>query len=476
VLLGLAVLRTRSTRLAFLLVMNLVFYASATPWFVLVLLAPSLVDYVCAIRIEEAVEQRERRGWLLLSLISTLGILLYFKYAGFFVDSIAALFGVSSAPLALVVPLGISFFAFKTMSYTIDVYRGDLRACRNPWHYTMFVSFFPELVSGPIVRASVFLPQMDRSLHLSWRGTRIGAQMILLGLSKKLLVADRLAVFVDPVFGQPQLYSGATVLSAVVAYSLQIYCDFSGYTDMAIGLAKIIGFDLPENFHMPYLAASITEFWRRWHITLSQWLRDYLYIPLGGSRRGTLRTYVNLIVTMLLGGLWHGASWTFVLWGLFHGCGLAVHKMLTRHRPSLVVLPRPIRLVMGWAMTYTFVCAGWILFRSSSFSAAAMVFRKVAGMAPGGISWFYLPLWLLVPVVAAAHAFGYVAARQAERDTAIVGVGDGGKASGSHGARWGSWSVVPRYAFAGAIVVTLWVTLLFLFTPLHRSPFIYFQF
>src|SRR5205814_5433706 len=197
---------------------------------------------------------------------------------------------------------------------------------------------------------SVFLPQMRRSLELSWSHAKVGIPLVLLGVSKKLLVADRLAIFVDPVFRQPELFSGGTVASAVVAYSLQIYCDFSGYSDIAIGISRIIGFDLPENFNMPYIATSITEFWRRWHITLSQWLRDYLYIPLGGNRKGRRRTYINLTVTMLLGGLWHGAAWTFVVWGLLHGAGLAAHKLWTEHVSHG---RRPFHGIVGWLATYS---------------------------------------------------------------------------------------------------------------------------
>jgi alginate O-acetyltransferase complex protein AlgI len=225
-----------------------------------------------------------------LSIVVNLGVLVYFKYANFFIDTVASVLHVRTAPLDIVLPVGISFFTFKTMSYTIDVYRGRLRACRSWWRYAMFVSFFPELVAGPIVRASVLLPQMERPIRLDWHRTVSGMRIILLGVTKKMLIADRLSMYVDLVFAKPALYSPSAVLTAVISYSIQIYCDFSGYSDMAVGVARIIGFDLPANFAMPYLSRSITEFWRRWHITLSEWLRDYLYIPLGGNRRGRART------------------------------------------------------------------------------------------------------------------------------------------------------------------------------------------
>ena len=266
------------------------------------------------------------------------------------------------------------------------------------------------------------------------------------------------------------------VLAAVVAYSLQIYCDFSGYTDIAIGVAKMTGFDLPENFNMPYLARSITDFWRRWHITLSQWLRDYLYIPLGGNRRGTVRTYVNLMLTMLLGGLWHGASWTFVVWGLLHGIGLATHKLWSRHRPDFLARSGAVGAVVGWSLTYAFVCLAWIFFRAPNFSTAALMIRKIIGQAPGGISWFFLPFWMLLPLVAAAHVIGSIRERRAPTATEVThDRRDGPRTSRPP---FVSGTTVPglTFGFTGAIMVTIWLVVLFLFTPLSRSPFIYFQF
>ena len=481
VLAGLTLMPTRAARQAFLLVANAVFYGAGTPWFLLVLALPSLVDYACALRIEDSADSVARRRWLVLSLVVNLGILAYFKYANFFVDNVAALFGVSTVPIDIVLPVGISFFTFKTMSYTIDVYRGRLQVCRSLWRYTMFVSFFPELVAGPIVRASVFLPQMDRSLKLSWARSAEGLQIVLLGFTKKRLIADRLAVFADAVFANPGAFSQGTVLAGIVAYSLQIYCDFSGYSDMAIGIARIIGFDLPENFNMPYVATSITEFWRRWHITLSQWLRDYLYIPLGGNRRGAKRMYVNLILTMLLGGLWHGAQWTFVIWGGLHGIGLAAHKIAQgRNERRAAMSGRPamiVKTLIAWAATYAFVCLGWVFFRSPSVPAAMIMLRKAVGLTPGGIVWFSLPTVLLIPLVAAGHAIGVIIAR---RDRAVHALSARGQdmASRDAGAQalTGSYLLLPRLGFTSAFVLTVWVLALYLFTPLHRSPFIYFQF
>jgi alginate O-acetyltransferase complex protein AlgI len=295
-----------------------------------------------------------------------------------------------------------------------------------------------------------------------------------LGLTKKLLVADRLATFVDPVFRHPELFSAGTVRAAVVAYSLQIYCDFSGYSDIAIGIARIIGFDLPENFNLPYLASSIAEFWRRWHITLSQWLRDYLYIPLGGNRRGPVRRYINLLITMLLGGLWHGASWNFVLWGLLHGTGLVVHRLWSERPFKALRMPRPVARFCGWALTYAFVCAGWILFRSRDLATSMVVLQKTLGLIPGGISWFYLPFWLLLGAAIVAHLIG-----STRQSGAPPAGGESASPDLPAGSAWRPGQVmigIPRGTVARTAVLTAWIVILFLFMPIHRSPFIYFQF
>jgi alginate O-acetyltransferase complex protein AlgI len=465
VLLGFAIMPTPRARLALLLVANVVFYGTGTPRFLVILAVPSLVDYACAIRMEDATEPSARRQWLLLSLVVNLGILAYFKYANFFVDTVASALHLRTAPLDIVIPVGISFFTFKTMSYTIDVYRGRLDACRSWWRYAMFVSFFPELVAGPIVRASIFLPQMERPIRLDWHRFMSGLRIVLLGVTKKMLIADRLSMYVDLVFARPALYSPSAVFAAVVSYSIQIYCDFSGYSDMAIGVARIIGFDLPTNFAMPYLSRSITEFWRRWHITLSEWLRDYLYIPLGGNRRGRVRTYVNLMITMLLGGLWHGANWTFVVWGLLHGVGLAAHKFWLEIKPKAggSRSDGPIARVVGWLATTAFVMLCWVFFRAPNFAIAWTILRKLTGLAPGGIMWMYLPAYLFVPLLVAAHAVGVIHGAWQHQD-------DDGH------------SGVPAYATArlplylSAFLATAWLLILYLFIPLHRSPFIYFQF
>jgi alginate O-acetyltransferase complex protein AlgI len=474
---------SRHSRQLMILLSSVVFYGYWNKLYLLLLATPSIIDYLCAMAIEDTGISRIRKRWLIVSITSNLGLLGYFKYTNFFLGTVANILGRHFKPLDILLPIGISFYTFKTLSYTIDVYRRDLRACRDWWKYAMFVTYFPELIAGPIVRASVFLPQMTRSLRPSWKRASVGMQLILLGASKKLLIADRLAVLPDAVFARPQAFAPSTVVSAVAAYSLQIYCDFSGYSDIAIGVSRIIGFDLPENFNMPYLSTSVTEFWRRWHMTLSQWLRDYLYIPLGGNRRGRLRTYINLMITMLLGGLWHGASWTFVIWGLMHGTALAAHKLWIEETDSRIRIPR----LVSWALTYSFVCVCWVFFRAADFHTAIIILRKVTFLDRGGVDYFYLPLALILPVVVAAHWLGSVVEKRAIKLHFPRYVRAPRWAEGFYRNLAGRFAIKPsRFAgyyvlfplpgFVGGFFVTLWLLVFYMFASVNTSPFIYFQF
>jgi alginate O-acetyltransferase complex protein AlgI len=488
VVLGLGVAPSRHFRQRLLLLASLWFYASWKPVYLLVLATPILIDYLCAIRIEESADAMVRKSWLAAGVTSNLLLLAYFKYTNFFLANIAVLSGAAPKHLDIVLPLGISFFTFKSLSYTIDVYRRELPACHSLWRYALFVCYFPDLIAGPIVRASVFLPQMDRSLRPSWRQTIVGCHMILLGVTKKLLIADQMAIFVDPVFAAPSNYSPLTVWSAVIAYSLQIYCDFSGYSDMAIGVSKIIGIDLPENFNMPYLAVSPVDFWRRWHISLSNWLRDYLYFSLPGTRGKAWHRYRNAAITFLLSGLWHGASWTFVCWGGLHGLALAAsHWWSARRVPRGRVPSKSIGVrFASWLATYVFVCITWVLFRAQSFPAALSMLRKMAGLAPGGIEWLYSPLLLALPIVIIAHVVGIVAARCAL---------SAGSASKVHSPAWvaslcanarasfmvrtsrlSGIYVLMRPSFLGALLLASWVLAVLLFGATGSNPFVYFQF
>jgi len=493
VLLGLWLMRTRALRQMLILVASAFFYAYWKPAYLLLLMIPSLIDYVCSIRIEDSDSKVARRRWLLFSLITNLGLLAYFKYTNFLLDNMAALFKWQIPYVNILLPIGISFYTFKTLSYTIDVYRREIPACRSLWRYAMFVTYFPELVAGPIVRASVFLPQMTRSLRPSLARAMVGSQVVLLGVTKKLLIADRLAVMVDPVFANPAVYSPFTISSAIVAYSLQIYCDFSGYSDIAIGVSKIIGFDLPENFNMPYLATSLTDFWRRWHMTLSGWLRDYLYIPLGGNRHGRLKTYRNLMLTMLLGGLWHGASWNFVFWGFLHGSALAVNHWWTRDRRSGArrTAPKPqgpLMLVVKWAATYIFVCVAWVFFRSRSFDTSLLILRKISWLDTSGATFFYSPLFAVIPLVVVGHILGVIAQSQfhvpgsshrrcpAPHWATGLYAGNGGRFALKPSGVAGIYVLLPLPGFWGGALLALWLLAVFLFSSLRTAPFIYFQF
>jgi alginate O-acetyltransferase complex protein AlgI len=458
VLLGLRVAPSRGLRHWLLLAASAYFYFTWKPVYLFVLAAPIFIGYFCAIRIEESSRPRVRKCWLAAGVVSNLLLLGYFKYSNFFLASIAALAGIAPRRLGVVLPIGISFFTFKALSYIIDIYRGDLAACRSLPRFATYLSYFPDLLAGPIVRASVFLPQMTRSLRPAWPRTVAGSQLILLGLTKKLLIADQMAIFADAVFADAGAYSPLTVWSAVIAYSLQIYCDFSGYSDMAIGMSKIIGIDLPENFNMPYLALSPIDFWRRWHITLTKWLRDYLYFSLPGLRGSRWSRYRNVAITALLGGLWHGASWTFVCWGALHGLAVGANYWWIARRQRLGRAPGrafPIRAI-SWLGTYLFICVTWVLFRSQNFADAWTMFRKMSGAAPGGIVWIYSPLFMVLPIAIAGHALGTMAARRNSIS--------------------GTYMLLPLPGFAGAFLATCWILALLLFGATGANPFIYFQF
>ncbi len=488
VMLGLWLAPSRHLRQCVLLLASIWFYASWKPVYLLVLATPILIDYYCAIRIEESADSSIRKFWLAIGVTSNLLLLGYFKYANFFLQNIAVLWRASPKHLDIVLPLGISFFTLKSLSYLIDVYRAELRTCRSLWRYALFVCYFPDLIAGPIVRASVFLPQMGRSLRPSWRRTIVGSHMILLGVTKKLLIADQMAIFVDPVFAAASTYSPLTVWTAVIAYSLQIYCDFSGYSDMAIGVSKIIGIDLPENFNMPYLALSPVDFWRRWHISLSNWLRDYLYFALPARRAKPWDRYRNAIITFLLSGLWHGAGWTFVCWGALHGLALSVSHSWSNRRARLGRAPSKsigVRLSC-WLATYVFVCITWVLFRAHSFPAALDMLQKMFWLAPGGVVWFYSPFFLVLPIVIVAHGIGVIAARSAvpadhRRVVPVPAWAASLYASARasflvRSSRLSGVYVLLRPRFLGAFLIASWILALLLFGAAGDNPFVYFQF
>ncbi len=374
----------------FLLVASYFFYGWWDWRFLSLLFVSTIIDYVAARLLDRTSGTRARRALILTSICFGLGVLGFFKYFNFFVDSaVVALNSLgwnATAPLLKVVlPVGVSFYTFQTMSYTIDVYRKRQAACTSFVDFALYVTYFPQLVAGPIERAQRLLPQIQAPRRVSQEQIASGAQLMLWGFVKKVAVADSLAPYADRIFPNPQDFDSVTLLFGVYCFALQIYGDFSGYSDIARGISRILGIELMENFKQPYFARNITEFWRRWHISLSTWLRDYLYIPLGGNRNGAVRQYVNLLLTMLLGGLWHGANWTFVVWGGLHGVYLAVHKYVTRNRR--IAIERAPETPRSWAtyvimtlFTFHLVCLTWVFFRAGDFRVAQVyLWRLFAG-------------------------------------------------------------------------------------------------
>ena len=379
----------KKLRLFFLLGASYAFYAHWDWRFLPLIWGSSTMDWLLGRAIGRAESDRNRKLLLAVTVVLNLGVLAVFKYFNFGVEiarSAAGAMGFAPPDLALQIalPVGISFFTFESMSYVIDIYRKELTPHKNYFEYLTFVAFFPHLVAGPIVRPRDLLPQLSERGRFSAEAGSEGLFLIAKGLAKKMAVGDYLAVnLIDRVFDAPLLFSSVECYAAIVAYAVQIYCDFSGYTDIATGSALLLGVRFPVNFDSPYQAHNIADFWRRWHISLSTWLRDYLYIPLGGSRKGAFRTYVNLMLTMLLGGLWHGASLTFVVWGGLHGAALAVTRAFGGKTAGAPSEPPASRLsvshVLKVILTFHLVCLGWVFFRASSFGQARLILERVAG-------------------------------------------------------------------------------------------------
>ena len=383
------------------------YYKNAGAWCMLLAII-TLINFFCAIRMEKAETESGRKGWLWVAVGFMLGQLAFFKYTNFALDTLTG-FSLLPAETHLDLPLliGISFFTFQSMSYIIDVYRRQMPATRSLTDFAFFVSFFPTLLAGPILRARTFLPQLRQPICITHQMMGSGTWFIVMGLFKKCIISDYISQnFVSRIFDNPALYSGLENLLGVYGYALQLYCDFSGYSDMAIGIALWMGFHIPPNFRAPYKSDSITDFWRRWHISLSSWLRDYLYISLGGNRKGRLRMYFNLFLTMLLGGLWHGASWNFVIWGSVHGFALGVHKRFRellghdRHYQST-----GIRRFFAVLLTFHLVCFCWLFFAGTSFEAS----MQMIGQICSNFNPQLLPQFLEgYPLVSALMAGGFV--------------------------------------------------------------------
>jgi len=385
-------------RSLFLFVASLFFYYKSSGFYFSLLIFSTFVDYFIGFGIYNAKEKLHKKLLVALSVTINLGLLGYFKYSYFLVDILNStiipegqemsvvnvfhafannMFGKEFSIDEIILPVGISFYTFQTISYSIDIYRERLTPVKNIIDFGFYVSFFPQLVAGPIVRAAEFIPQIHEKYSLSKDQFNRAVFLVINGLFKKMIISDYISInFVDRVFTAPESYTGFENLMAVYGYAIQIYCDFSGYTDIAIGVALLLGFNLPLNFNSPYKAANITDFWRRWHISLSSWLKDYLYISLGGNRKGKARQYVNLALTMLLGGLWHGAAFRFIIWGGLHGAGLALHKMWMQYVPLAKSKNQLIRFV-SILITFHFVCYAWIFFRAKSLDHVNIVLHQI---------------------------------------------------------------------------------------------------
>jgi alginate O-acetyltransferase complex protein AlgI len=452
-------LKAARARKLWLILASYVFYGYWDYRFVGLIILCTVFDYTVGILLSRTQERRARRALIASSICANLGLLGFFKYYHFFVDSVVAglhALGIEASVPALqvVLPAGISFFTFQTMSYTIDVYRKQIEPQRDFVDFALFVGFFPQLVSGPIVRATQFLPQLATPRFLESVPVRRALVLFAAGYFKKACIADNIAGAIDPVFASPTAYAGLDRLLASVLYSVQIYCDFSGYTDMAIGCALLLGYELTVNFEAPYFSTSVREFWQRWHISLSTWLRDYLYIPLGGNRGGRFMAMRNLMLTMLLGGLWHGANWTFILWGFLHGLALAVHRAWTGRAGVAEAFRKPSRGVKlaCWAATFGWVVLCFTIFRCPNIEAAWSFFTHPLS-APGGAAGHLTPhLWALVLLLGAAHWFIFT--RRAELKVRL--------------------NSASEYAFYPALGVA--TSVLLYLTPSTSAPFIYFQF
>jgi alginate O-acetyltransferase complex protein AlgI len=447
-------MRDNTARKVWLLFCSYTFYAAWNWKFTFLLLGSTTVDYIVGRMLARCNSRTWRRFWIATSVSANLGVLGLFKYFNFFASSASGLLAwlglpTSTSSLNIILPVGISFYTFHSMSYTIDVYRGKQRPISNFIDLALFISFFPPLVAGPIVRAVKFLPQLVSARKFSDVDVRSAVILFLAGFIKKACIADGVAPIADRYFAHPANFTLTSAWIGVLCYAIQIYCDFSGYTDMAIAAARLVGFQLPNNFWFPYFAQNVSDFWRRWHISLSSWLRDYLYIPLGGNRGPRWFVYRNVMITMLLGGLWHGAAWTFVLWGGLHGTALVIHREWMRLTGGLEWATRAMRW-LAWPITLYAVCVAWVLFRAHDLGGVGTILRQFVLFRGGGSEHFHRWILLVVAGLAFVHWL--------------------------NSRRWfvEPWRHWPAPVFAAAYGCTVAVVLLFV--PPHYTPFIYFQF
>jgi alginate O-acetyltransferase complex protein AlgI len=454
--------RTYGAQRALIVAASALFYAFWSPSFLLHLVAILSLNYWWSTRMAAAKNPATRKAMLIVGIGVDLGNLFVFKYAGLAadaVDRLALLFGAAAPPIPPVtplLPLAISFYTFSVISYLVDTYRDERGQARGTGEFLFYAMFFPHLIAGPILRKSEFFPQCGFR-QATAQDFSEGLHRIVVGMFQKAVIADNLAIVVDHGYANVGRLSAAEAVVVLVAYAFQIYFDFAGYSAIAIGSARLFGYVFPENFNVPYVASNISEFWRRWHMTLSRWIRDYIYIALGGSRGGRLRTQANLLLTMGIAGLWHGASWNFAVWGLFHGLGLVIHHAYerTRMRAAVVrMMPEPAYRVTAVLVTFVFVTLGWVLFRAPSWGAAARMYRQLIDWGPG--MWALDEAYLLKSYgfsALAAYGAAVACGRWSPLRRAIFGV---------------PRRVVLVYLLAMLLVVTL--------APLNTDPFIYFRF
>lgn len=365
----------------FVLIASYYFYGSWDERFLLLIVASSAIDFVCGKKIFAAKTNRQRKVYLIISLVANIGMLGYFKYCNFFIDSFAdfvSLMGLqpNKTSLSIILPVGISFYTFQTLSYSIDIYKGNLKPVSNPLTFFTFVAFFPQLVAGPIERAANLLPQLEKENKFSNDMAVSGLRFILWGLFKKMVIADRLSFVVDKVYGDVANYSGMALFISTIFFGIQIYCDFSGYSDIAIGSLRLLGIRLMDNFRTPYFSTTLQEFWQRWHISLSTWFRDYVYIPLGGNRKGKFRADVNLLVTFVVSGLWHGANYTFIMWGFLHGAFMVLERIF---KNKWMKVSATIRMILVFVVANLF----WIFFRAKNIHEAFSIFGRIFSLNDG---------------------------------------------------------------------------------------------
>lgn len=450
--------RSRRSQNVLILVASLFFYAYWDWRFIAIILISITTDYVCGLWIEKSKTIQFKRSWLALSIALNLGLLCVFKYFNFFVDSFIEVFrmfgsNLEGPAIRVILPIGISFYTFQSLSYSIEVYRGRLKPTKNFLAFSSYVSFFPQLLAGPIEKARNLLPQFLSKREFDYSQAVSGMQQTLWGLFKKVVIADNCAYFVDHCFENPMGLNSPTLFLGILCFGFQIYCDFSGYSDMAVGMAKLFGIRLQQNFRSPYFSRSIIDFWRRWHVSLMEWLKDYVYIPLGGGRVSSIKVYRNILIVFLVSGLWHGANWTFVIWGFAHGIVFIMYKIIRKRRLQTESVAKT---VLSIIITFLLVNILWVPFRSENLNEASTYFIQLFQFDFSGGLQFprmtrFIVLWTLIPLMMAIDRF------TDDADNPL-------------GTFCNNWPLILRRS------LYLIIALLILFVGGDASPFIYFQF